>query len=212
MNVNLSADHLASTGLIDDVRRALKHSGLRPALLTVEVVEAALVSEATVNFEMLRALGVGISIDDFGTGYSSIVRVAELPVTELKADRGLLIGHGNDKMLTAVAQLGGSLGLRLVAEGIETEDQLELVRKLGFDEAQGYLLGRPISALEVRRGQRPWAEARPTLVANAVTFQSRTMTQEGVDQQVAGSDHGRITERRPRRTGVRPLRPRDRRS
>ena len=112
--------------------------------------------------EHLRESGVRIAIDDFGTGYSSLSRVAELPVTELKLDRSVLDGARNRRMASAVARMGQTLGLRLVAEGVETSDEYNLVHSLGFDAAQGYLMSRPVSAAVVPTMLRSQASRRST--------------------------------------------------
>ena len=104
----------------------------------------------------LRAAGVGLAIDDFGTGFSSLSRVAELPVTELKLDRSLVISAVAPKLLGAVVHLGQELDLRLVAEGIESGEQLEHVRQLGISAAQGYFISRPLPAAEILSFSRCW--------------------------------------------------------
>ncbi len=144
VNVNLAPSQLRDAGLIADVRGALDAAGLAPHWLVLEVTESVLdlAHDVRTRLEELRAWGVGLSIDDFGTGYSSLARVGELPVRELKIDRSLLAG--DQRMLSAVLQFGTSLGLRVVMEGVETTRQLETVRRLGFEAAQGYGLAPPI--------------------------------------------------------------------
>ena len=111
---------------------------------SVEVTGSGLdlAHDVRARLEELRAWGVGLSIDDFGTGYSSLARVGELPVRELKIDRSLLVG--DQRMLVAVLQFGTSLGLRVVMEGVETHKQLDMVRRLGFAAAQGFVLAAPM--------------------------------------------------------------------
>ena len=146
VNVNLAPSQLRDTSLPTDIRDALHEAGLAPHWLVLEVTESVLdlAHDVRARLEELRASGVGLSIDDFGTGYSSLARVGELPVRELKIDRSLLLG--NQRMLSAVLQFGTSLGLRVVMEGVETNRQLELVRKLGFAAAQGFVLSVPMPA------------------------------------------------------------------
>ncbi len=120
-------------------------AGLAPHWLVLEVTESVLdlAHDVRTRLEELRAWGVGLSIDDFGTGYSSLARVGELPVRELKIDRSLLAG--DQRMLVAVLQFGTSLGLRVVMEGVETHKQLDMVRRLGFVAAQGYVVAAPMA-------------------------------------------------------------------
>jgi diguanylate cyclase len=100
------------------------------------------------QLKQLRELGVEISIDDFGTGYSSMTYVKHFPLDELKIDRSFVQGLPDDKadlaIVHAITVLGHSLGMRVVAEGIETTAQLEAVQALGIDQFQGYLLGKPL--------------------------------------------------------------------
>jgi diguanylate cyclase len=145
INVNLSPAQLLSPDIILDVRAALDDSGLTPSLLTLELTEIAIDDPrfAAERLNVFRKWGVRISIDDFGTGFSSLSRVGGLPVQELKIDRSL-IDHVDGRMAAAVIQLGQTLGLRLVAEGVETSEQLDRMRALGCDAVQGFLLGRPV--------------------------------------------------------------------
>jgi diguanylate cyclase (GGDEF)-like protein len=146
VSVNLSPIQLASADVLTDVRAALDSSGLDPRLLTLEMAEATIEDPEFVSERLsaLREWGVKISIDDFGTGFSALSRVGGLPIQELKVDRSL-IDQGDDKMAAAVIQLGKALGLRLIAEGVETREQLDRMRALGCDGAQGFLLGHPVA-------------------------------------------------------------------
>lgn len=128
--------------------RDLADAGLPPHRLGVEVTESVLADEAVAVGELaeLSAAGVPIAIDDFGTGYSSLARLAVLPISVLKVDRSFVANietaHGRASV-DVIVHLARSLGLRTVAEGIETPRQLQLVREAGVDSAAGYLLGRP---------------------------------------------------------------------
>jgi EAL domain-containing protein (putative c-di-GMP-specific phosphodiesterase class I) len=106
----------------------------------------------------LRALGVRISVDDFGTGYSSLTYLRGLPVDEVKIDKGFVDGLAHDgadrAVVRAVVDIAHTLGLRVVAEGVEQEEQHQLLESLGVDEAQGYLHARPMAALDVARWLR----------------------------------------------------------
>jgi len=156
VNVNLAPSQLRDPGLPGDIHTALEQAGIGSHWLVLEVTESVLhlAHDVRTRLELLGTSGIGLSIDDFGTGYSSLARVGELPVRELKIDRSLLAGE--QRMLSAVLQFGTSLGLCVVMEGVESTRQLELVRRLGFVAAQGYLLASPMPGEAVA----PWL-ARP---------------------------------------------------
>jgi EAL domain-containing protein (putative c-di-GMP-specific phosphodiesterase class I) len=139
------------------VGTALAASGLAPRRLEVEVTETAVIEEreaASVIFKTLAAQGVGIALDDFGTGYSSLSYLQALPFTKLKIDRSFVVDIVNSprslKLLSNVARLGKDIGLTVTAEGIETEEQLSLIRAhTEVDQIQGYLFGVPLPRREV---------------------------------------------------------------
>ena len=149
--VNLSARHFCHPGLVDTVAGALRDSGLDPARLHLEITESAVMDEPEAAIEVmeeLKALGVGLAIDDFGTGYSSLGYLKRFPVDALKVDRSFVGGLGSNlqdrTIAAAVVGLAHSLGLTAVAEGVETDQQLEELRALGCDSAQGFLWSRPV--------------------------------------------------------------------
>ena len=153
MAVNLSVRQLADPELIDRVRGALADHGLAPACLVLEITETALVADADgalTTLTALRELGVGLSIDDFGTGYSSFTYLKRFPADELKIDRSFVAGLGTDLADTAIVgscvRLAHAVGVRAVAEGVETPAQREALVELGCDLGQGHLLGRPAPA------------------------------------------------------------------
>ncbi|GAA2657708.1 putative bifunctional diguanylate cyclase/phosphodiesterase [Paractinoplanes durhamensis] len=150
VSVNLSAVELEIPDLTDRVAYALATTGLSPHCLVLELTETVLMRDLAVTaarLEELRELGVKIAIDDFGTGYSSLGYLRDIPVDVLKVDRSFITGLvGNQRqqeLVSAVLQLGHTLGLKVVVEGIETEDQLQLLTRMGCRYAQGYHLGRP---------------------------------------------------------------------
>jgi diguanylate cyclase (GGDEF)-like protein/PAS domain S-box-containing protein len=150
VSVNLSAANLDVPDLIDRVAYALATTGLSPRCLVLELTETLLMRdlEATsAQLEELRDLGVQIAIDDFGTGYSSLGYLRDIPVDVLKVDRtfvdGMEANLPQQELVSAVIQLGHNLGLKVVAEGVETEHQLRLLSAMGARYAQGYYLGRP---------------------------------------------------------------------
>ncbi|MBL8343911.1 MAG: EAL domain-containing protein [Rubrivivax sp.] len=151
--VNLSAHHFTSEHLVEEVVAALARSDVAASALEIEVTESAvMIDPARAHRVMTRLsdLGVRIAIDDFGTGHSSLAYLKRFPARTLKIDRSFVRGlpdDANDIAITqAVVAMARSLGLETVAEGVETPAQLEYLRRIGCDEAQGYLLGRPVAA------------------------------------------------------------------
>ncbi len=154
--VNLSAGQVRHPGLFQDVRSALGESGLAPGSLILEITEGTLLKDTEMLetiFGELKALGVRLAIDDFGREYSSLSYLKRLPVDVLKIDRLFLESLGEDQANTtiveAVISLAHSLGLEVTGEGVESAEQLELLRGMGCDFAQGYHLARPLPSEEV---------------------------------------------------------------
>jgi diguanylate cyclase (GGDEF)-like protein len=151
VSVNVSGRQLDSDHIIDHIREALHQSGLDPASLIVEVTETALMRNASATATRLtaiRALGVRIAVDDFGTGYSSLAYLQQFPVDCLKIDRAFTSAISTSPesraLISTLVQLGKDLGLRTLAEGVETPAQLEHLRSQNVSQAQGFLLGRPL--------------------------------------------------------------------
>jgi diguanylate cyclase len=135
------------------IDQALKQSGFPASQLELEITESALISNPAVTIEHLNSwkqLGVRIAMDDFGTGYSSLSYLTRLPVDRLKLDRSLIHRMTLDKKSAAVMRLvislGAELDIEVIAEGVETEEQLQMLTDLGCPQVQGYLLGKPMSA------------------------------------------------------------------
>ena len=154
--LNLSARNLYDPILVTSVARWLKSYDVPGELLHFEITEGALVEEpdsARETLNRLRAMGALIYIDDFGTGYSSLSYLATLPVNSLKIDRSFIrqmaVSHHAYAVVSSIVSLAHNLDLRVVAEGVETADQLDALKRLGCDEAQGYLFGRPLPAQDV---------------------------------------------------------------
>jgi diguanylate cyclase (GGDEF)-like protein len=150
MSVNVSARQFQDAGLAADIKGALGASGIDPRRLKLEITESAIMHDAQGSVATLRAfkaLGVELSIDDFGTGYSSLAYLKRFPVDTLKIDRSFVEGLGHDPqdaaIVRSVVTLARTLGLSLIAEGIETTTQQAELTTLGCDFGQGYLLGRP---------------------------------------------------------------------
>jgi len=155
--VNLSALQLRAEGLVEQVAEALRLAGLSPGRLELEVTESVLIQESqrvAATLEELQRLGVRIALDDFGTGWSSLAYLRHLPVDLIKMDRGFVRDMEADSRVAAVVSailaLGRSLGVAVLAEGIETEAQACRLRALGCEHGQGWLLGRPMRADQAR--------------------------------------------------------------
>jgi EAL domain-containing protein (putative c-di-GMP-specific phosphodiesterase class I) len=146
VSLNMSVAQLVSSSACDRLIERIEQLHLDAPRITVEVTESVeIVDVAAVvgNLDSLRQRGVGVSIDDFGTGHSSREQVLRLPVTEIKIDRSVVQELPGASLAHQAVALAEERGLRVVAEGIETPDQLEQVRALGCHRAQGYLWGRP---------------------------------------------------------------------
>ncbi len=153
MNVNLSGRDIVRPALVGEVDALLRRYGIAPQRLTLEITETTLMDRLDIalgTMNALRALGVRFSIDDFGTGYSSLSYLSKLPIDSLKIDRSFVIAlkerPHNVEIVKAILNLGQALGRRIVAEGIETGEQLAMLRSLGVHYGQGYLLSRPIDS------------------------------------------------------------------
>ena len=151
--VNLSALQFCHAGLVKSVATALDRHQLPANSLTLEITETTAMSDADASMTVLQQLsdmGVDLSIDDFGTGYSSLMYLKRLPANELKIDRGFVrdLEHDGDDaaIVSAIVALGHALGLRIVAEGVETDVQQNFLTRLGCNSLQGYLLGHPLPA------------------------------------------------------------------
>jgi len=162
IGVNVSAQQFEDPMFVDKVRRALSETQLPPEFLELELTESSLMSDAALAGELLREIrkvGVRIAIDDFGTGYSSLSYLHEFPLNALKIDKNFVqsvesLGRGGP-ISNMIIGLGQNLGLEVVAEGVETESQLEYMRQHGCDIAQGYLYSRP----ENEETLTPWIRA-----------------------------------------------------
>ncbi|HUY60072.1 MAG TPA: EAL domain-containing protein [Solirubrobacteraceae bacterium] len=153
MSINVSAQQLARTELVGEVRSALRSSGLDPHCLMLEITESVLISDvqlAIQRLSALRKLGIRIALDDFGTGYSSLSYILQLPIDILKIDKRFIDSVDCDdresRLTAAIIGLARTLDLRCVAEGIERPTQQERLKELGCDYAQGVLLAHPMSS------------------------------------------------------------------
>jgi diguanylate cyclase (GGDEF)-like protein len=154
--VNLSPVQFKKGDLVSAVQAALAASGLRPDRLELEITESVLLrdtADTLAALHQLRSMGVCVALDDFGTGYSSLSYLRSFPFGKIKIDksfvRDLMTDNGSISIIRAVVGLGQSLGMKTIAEGVETQEQLDRLREEGCDEVQGYLFSRPRPAPEV---------------------------------------------------------------
>jgi len=166
--VNLSARQFGAADLIDNLASVLHDTGLEPKYLEIELTESLFMSDITPAVDLLhrmKALGVNLSIDDFGTGYSSLSYLSRFPIDVLKIDRSFVADitrDANDEaIVTSIIALAHNLKLAVIAEGVETQEQLDYLRRHGCDEMQGYYFSKPLAADEFEqlliegRGLRP---------------------------------------------------------
>lgn len=154
LSINLSPESLARPDLLNHCRLVLaKHPGLRPQQLAVEITEDFLIDTSGLilpNLKQLREMGLGIALDDFGTGYSSLSCLHQLPITTVKIDRAFISALDTDENLmritTGISALTQVLNLELIAEGIETEQQLTFLLNSGYGLGQGFWFAAPLSA------------------------------------------------------------------
>ena len=163
--VNVSNRQFAAPGFVAEVKAILAKTGADASAIRIEVTESATMSAtAMATCEELRTLGLQLYLDDFGTGYSSLSYLHRMPIQALKIDRSFISGIGKNAMSTSIVQailaLAWSLGIRAIAEGVETKEQVELLASLGCEAGQGYLWSKPVNAdaaFEIARAQ-PFVE------------------------------------------------------
>jgi len=166
--VNISGRHLLSGELVQNVTGALQASRVSAQRLILELTETVLLADLpTVALEMqqLRSLGIRMAIDDFGTGYTSLAHLQHLTVDEIKIDRSFIqqLPAGRDSSLVRmVTELGHHLGVSIVAEGVETNQQLQALKQVGCDSLQGFLIGRPQTAQQLNT----WHQQHTTTTAH----------------------------------------------
>jgi len=153
ISINLSAQNINSLQLPEQLRSLVRNNSLDPSMIVLEVTESALMDNLTTSLDILTRLrlkGFQLSIDDFGTGFSSLSQLHKIPFTELKIDQSFIAKITSDPESLAIVEtcimLGHKLNMQVVAEGVETQDVLSLLTKMGCDIVQGYYLARPMSA------------------------------------------------------------------
>lgn len=156
ISVNVSAKQFQQDGLIEKIKSTLVETGLQAKYLELELTESALMDNANIinDLHAIKALGIQLSIDDFGTGYSSLSYLDTLPIDSLKIDKSftdtLTLSTKESPITNTILSLAKNLGLKTVAEGVETAEQVEYLRKHGCDQIQGYFFSKPVNAKEIR--------------------------------------------------------------
>jgi EAL domain-containing protein (putative c-di-GMP-specific phosphodiesterase class I) len=150
VTVNVSAHTVGRTSFLQTVEDTLRHHGVEPWQITFEITETAVVADiigATRFAERLDAIGCQFALDDFGTGYAALTYLKHLPIQYLKIDvdfvRDVAVNERSRAVISGIVALAAGFGQRTIAEGVEDEETLELVRELGVDFAQGFHIGRP---------------------------------------------------------------------
>jgi EAL domain-containing protein (putative c-di-GMP-specific phosphodiesterase class I) len=158
MSVNVTSKEFAQPDLAGEIGRSLEQTGIDPACLQVEIIETIAMGDAEKSgyvLAQLKSLGVRLSIDDFGTGYSSLSRLRRMPVDTLKIDRAFISNMDSDPencaIVRAIIILAHNLGLKVVAEGTEREEQINLLKQYNCEMVQGYLFSRPADDLTMLR-------------------------------------------------------------
>lgn len=172
MAVNVSMENLRSPDFARKVGAVVHHSRLSPQDLVLEVTESRVMAVAPAPLETLVRLRMqrfGLSIDDFGTGHSSLAQLRDVPFTELKVDRGFVHGARHNPLIRPMLEgsigMAQRLGLKAVAEGVETEDDWALLREIGCDLAQGYFIGRPMPGESLHAWLADWQLRRPRMIS-----------------------------------------------
>jgi EAL domain-containing protein (putative c-di-GMP-specific phosphodiesterase class I) len=199
VHVNIATYQLAQTNLVDDIAAALSTTGLDPAMLVVEITESAVVRDVGQGqIQKLHVLGIQIGIDDFGMGYSSLARLRRVPAQILKIDKlfveNLVTSQEDRAILRAIHDLATAMGMEVVAEGVETTDQLAVLTKIGLTKAQGYYWSPAVPADEV-----------PAMVARLAVHQLLTPQPHHEDAQLADGCSTNVRQNSVRRVSTGPM-------
>jgi EAL domain-containing protein (putative c-di-GMP-specific phosphodiesterase class I) len=159
LSVNISAREFRQQNFVDNVRRILTATGAEPTLLELEITESMLLDDVEgfiAKMKALRETGLSFALDDFGTGYSSLAYLKRLPLNMLKIDKSFVSDIGANKndetIVQTIISMGQTLGLAVIAEGVETEEQRRILAQHGCDNFQGYLFGKPLAIASFEEG------------------------------------------------------------
>ena len=165
VSVNVSAQNLTGPEVADRYEAILREHGVNPDQIVLEITESSVMSDTARGLGMLARLrlkGFGLSVDDFGTGYSSLSQLSQIPFTELEIDRGFVSGAPTQPrkraMIETSLDLARKLDLSVVAEGVETDEEWQLLAQLGCDFAQGYLIAAPVAGEELPAAIQRWRQ------------------------------------------------------
>jgi diguanylate cyclase (GGDEF)-like protein len=165
--VNISGRHLLSGKLPGHIRAVLDDSGIEPHRLSIEITETVLLTDlvaAAAELDLVRALGVSVAIDDFGTGYTSLAHLQQLPIDTIKIDRSFIsqlnLKRGKS-LVRMVTDLGHAIDVNIVAEGVETDEEMHALQAIGADHIQGYLFSRPLDPEDLSTWAHKRAATRP---------------------------------------------------
>jgi len=179
LSVNISPKQFAEDTFVSDVTEILAATGADPALLELEITEGLLlqdVEQIIPKMDALRALGVSFAIDDFGTGYSSLSYLQRLPINVLKIDqsfvRDMALNRSSEAIVGTIIQMGQSLGLEVIAEGVETEQQRTMLAQRGCFQYQGYLFGRPVPIEVLERELLAGDQLAPAILPDSIPSES----------------------------------------
>ncbi len=171
--VNVSMENIAMLDFPDRVEQLARDAGVTPSSLVLEVTESRLMQDKLATLDIvtrLRLKRIGLSIDDFGTGHSSLIQLRDFPFDELKLDRSFVSGASTDSALAAIVKstinMAHDLGMKTVAEGVETRADWDFIRSLGCEVAQGYFIARPMPASGLAAWQTAWDSLRQDLTAS----------------------------------------------
>lgn len=155
VSINISPIQLNQENFTDIVKRVIEETGVSTDIIGIEITETSLMEtfdENSKKLELLRNMGIGISLDDFGTGYSSLNYLLRLPINVIKIDRSFILNMTSDekgiKIIESIISLSHNMGLKVIAEGVEIDEQLDILKYLGCDIIQGYIFGRPMPEKE----------------------------------------------------------------
>lgn len=193
--VNLSADNLNRLDLPEIIHKIVQDAGIDSRQIVLEITESGLMKDFRLSLDILTRLrlkGFSLSVDDFGTGYSNMEKLKQLPFSELKVDRAFVCGAGQDPITRAIlessVQLGHTLGLNLVAEGVETQEDWDLVAKLGCDEVQGFFIAKPMPADKLLDWKKDWEREMDNIdMPRIMNVDDNDMMREMTEDMLGGS-------------------------
>lgn len=158
LSLNASARHIMKNGFVDEIRELLENSSISPDQLEIEITESILIDSADKALQCineLRDMGVKLAIDDFGTGYSSLSYLNKIPANLLKIDKSFIdkinANESSKQYVAAIISIGHIMGLDVISEGVEDDEQIEALRSIGCDYVQGYVWGRPMMAEDAEK-------------------------------------------------------------